>query len=110
MEERRVEGLWDCVYCESKAIKARYDTCPNCGKARGIETLFYLPQNLDAATLTAEEAAKTSNGPDWLCDYCGAYNRCDSIRCRDCGADRDSSKANYGILHKLTGKLFKKKD
>jgi len=108
MEQKRIEGLWDCVFCDSKAIKARFASCPSCGRARGIDTIFYLPDDTDAATLTKEEAAKTSNGPDWLCDYCGAYNRCDIMVCKGCGSDKKESKTNYGILHKLTGKLFKK--
>ena len=73
MLQKRVEGLWDCAYCGTKGIKARYDTCQGCGKARGIDTVFYLPDDLEAATLTREEEAKTTNEPDWLCDYCDTY-------------------------------------
>lgn len=109
MEEHRVEGLWDCVYCNTKGIKARYDKCTACGKARGIETYFYLPDNLEAATLSKEEAARTTDEPDWLCDYCGAYNSSNELHCESCGADKNLSKSNYGILHKLTGKLFGKR-
>ena len=58
MEERRIEGLWDCVSCGTKGIKARYDACVSCGKPRGMETVFYLPDDLAAATLTEEEKAK----------------------------------------------------
>ena len=71
MIENRIEGLWDCVYCGKVGIKARYDTCPSCGKPRGIENVFYLPDDIKAAILTKEEEKKTSNGPDWLCEYCG---------------------------------------
>lgn len=110
MEERRIEGLWDCAYCGRKAIKARYDACMSCGRPRGIDTLFYLPEDLDAATLTQEEKAKTTNAPDWLCDYCGSYNRADISRCAKCGGDRTESKSDYGMLHKLTGILFGRKD
>lgn len=110
MEERRIEGLWDCVYCDRKEIRARYDTCPGCSKARGIETCFYLPDNLEAATLTPEEKAKTTNEPDWLCEYCGAYNRSDITCCTKCGGDKAESKRHYGMLHKLTGSLFRKKN
>ena len=106
MEERRIEGLWDCVYCGTKAIKARYDACTSCGKPRGVETMFYLPDDLAAATLTEEEKAKTTDAPDWLCEYCGSYNRSDCSCCTKCGSDKSSSKHNYGRLHKLTGKLF----
>lgn len=106
MEERRIEGLWDCIYCDTKAIKARYSECTSCGKPRGVETMFYLPQDLDAATLTAEEKAKTTDAPDWLCEYCGSYNRSDRTNCDQCGSEKSSSRHNYGRLHKLTGKLF----
>lgn len=110
MEERRIEGLWDCVYCGTKAIKARYDTCLSCGRSCGVETVFYLPDDLAAATLTEEEKAKTTNAPDWLCEYCGSYNRSDCSCCTKCGGDKTSSRNNYGRLHKLTGKLFGRKN
>lgn len=110
MEERRIEGLWDCVYCGQKAIRARFDTCMSCGKPRGIENVFYLPEDLDAAVLTQEEKAKTTNAPDWLCEYCGSYNRADVSCCVKCGGDRAESKVDYGMLHKLTGRLFGRRD
>lgn len=109
MDEKRIEGLWDCVYCDTKAIKARYDSCTSCGKPRGIETMFYLPDDLDAATLTEEEKAQTTNSPDWLCDYCGSYNRSDFTSCAKCGSGRNASKSNYGMLHKLTGMFMGRK-
>ena len=115
MEERRIEGLWDCVYCGTKAIKARYDTCLSCGRSRGVETVFYLPDDLAAATLTEEEKelskiAHDIYKPDWLCEYCGSYNRSDCSCCTKCGGDKTSSRNNYGRLHKLTGKLFGRKN
>lgn len=109
MSENMVEGLWDCVYCNQTAIKARFDTCPFCGKARGIDTIFYLPTDLASATLTKEEEAKVSKLPDWLCDYCGAYNNSSLSVCPKCGSDRKESKKDYGMIHKLTGKLFGKR-
>lgn len=110
MEEKRIEGLWDCAYCELKGIRARFDTCPSCGKSRGIETRFYLPNNLEAATLTPEEKEKTTNEPDWLCEYCGSYNRSDVSICTKCGGNRSESKRHYGMLNKLTGRLFGRKN
>ena len=59
--------------------------------------------------LTEEEKAKTTNAPDWLCEYCGAYNRSDRSVCSKCGGDRSDSLHNYGRLHKLTGMLFGRK-
>lgn len=109
MEETRIEGLWDCVYCEKKKIKARFQECPYCGKARGIETIFYLPTDIKAATLTKEEAANTSNEPDWLCSFCGSYNNSRHNQCTRCGANKADRQSDYGMLHKLTGKIFKKR-
>ena len=59
MEAKRIEGLWDCKYCGQRAIKARFDTCTSCGKPRGIENTFYLPDNIEEAVLTKEEALKS---------------------------------------------------
>ncbi|MBR3645733.1 MAG: hypothetical protein IKN54_04885 [Lachnospiraceae bacterium] len=109
MEKKRIEGLWDCKYCGSVSIKARYASCPQCSRARGPETVFYLPDDIESAVLTKEEAEKTSNGPDWLCEYCGSYNRCDREECSNCGSPRSEAKTNYGLLHRLTGLSFKKK-
>lgn len=109
MEEKRVEGLWDCVSCDRKAIKARFAACPSCGKPRGIETVFYLPENLEEAVLSREEREKTTDRADWLCEYCGSYNRSDAACCAGCGGQRAEATRNYGILHKLTGRLFRGK-
>ena len=109
MEVKRIEGLWDCKYCGQIGIKARFDTCTSCGKPRGIENTFYLPDNIEEAVLTKEEALKTTNEPDWLCEYCGSYNRSDVFVCEKCGSDKSEAKKNYGTIHKLTGKLFEKR-
>ncbi|MCR5319907.1 MAG: hypothetical protein K6E48_01755 [Lachnospiraceae bacterium] len=108
--QKRIEGLWDCAYCGTKEIKARFDTCPGCGKARGIDTEFYMAEDTEAATLTEAEKAKTTNEPDWLCEYCDTYNRADVDICRKCGSRRKDSKDTYGTLHKLTGLFFGKKN
>lgn len=109
MEAKRVEGLWDCSYCGQTGIKARFDTCTSCGKSRGAETIFYMPQDIESAVLTREEALKTSKEPDWLCEYCGSLNSSNRHSCDKCGADRSEARQNYGTLHKLTGKLFGKR-
>ena len=103
MDSNRIEGLWDCSYCAQKGIRARFDRCPGCGGARLAETTFYLPTDTQAATLTQEEAAKTSQGPDWLCAYCGCLNHSEDTVCRGCSADREEAKDNYGTLHASTG-------
>lgn len=108
VSRNRIEGLWDCTFCDSKGIKAHMESCPNCGRTRDIDTVFYLPDNIEQAILTDEEESKTTDRPDWLCEYCGDYNRDDVYKCKGCGADRSESKKHYGIIHKLTGQLFNK--
>ena len=106
MNENRIEGLWDCAYCGNTKIRARFTECEQCGSPRGPETQFYLPTDLKAATLTKEEAAKTTNEPDWLCAYCNTYNRSDALVCKGCGGSKTEADGNYGSRNRLTGKSF----
>ena len=39
---RIIEGFWDCKYCNTKGIRGGIRECPNCGKARDEDTVFYL--------------------------------------------------------------------
>lgn len=109
MEERKIEGLWDCAYCNQKAIKARFDSCPSCSRPRGIETVFYLPKDIEGATLSKEEEQKVSNMPDWLCEYCGSYNDSQDNICENCGASKSDAKRDYGVLHRLTDTFFRRR-
>ncbi len=102
MDSNRIEGLWDCSYCGQKGIRARFDRCPGCSGARLADTMFYLPTDVQAATLTSEEAAQTSDAPDWLCKYCGSLNRSDETVCRGCSADRAEATDDYATLHTQT--------
>ncbi len=99
MESRRIEGLWDCSFCGQKGIRARFDHCEGCGSPRGADCIFYLPTDLQAATLSRDEAQKTSNAPDWYCDYCGSLNSADATVCRGCGSDKKEATKNYASLH-----------
>ena len=98
-EPKRIEGLWDCEFCGQKGIRARFDRCQGCGNPRGEETVFYLPADISSATLTKEEAAKTSNAPDWLCDYCGSLNSADLNYCKGCGSEKKEATQDYATLH-----------
>ncbi len=101
MEQDRIEGLWDCVYCGTRGIRARFATCPNCGKSRGVDTVFYLPTDQKAAALTEEQKEKTTDEPDWLCEFCDSYNRSDVKFCKKCGSARENSKDDYASLHNV---------
>ena len=102
MESKRIEGLWDCSYCGQTGILARYDRCQACGSARIAQTQFYMPKDIAAATLSSEEAAKTSNAPDWLCSFCGGLNSADRTTCSGCGSAREQATQDYGTLHSQT--------
>ncbi|BCN30833.1 hypothetical protein [Anaeromicropila herbilytica] len=92
MEDKIIEGYWDCDYCEKKAIKGHLRECPSCGKARGENTEFYL---LDRTYLDDEAAEKVSMNPDWLCSYCEQLNSDFDNKCKSCGAPKQESKENY---------------
>jgi hypothetical protein len=85
------EGRWNCPVCGSVQL-GRNKVCTQCGRPRGDDVEFYLPEDepevTDAARLTEAEA-----GPDWHCEHCGADNRGDQPHCHQCGAPRGESVA-----------------
>lgn len=47
--------------------------------------------------LDSETAKNYGKGADWVCAYCGSYNRYNSSICKRCGAQKSSSEENpYG--------------
>lgn len=95
MRHYKIEALWDCVYCDNKGIKGRYQNCPSCGNPRGKEIKFYLPSDFSAQKAVDEKTTSVSKRPDWLCSYCGGYNHSDISFCRNCGAVREKEDKNY---------------
>ena len=86
-------GSMLCMSCNSvntEEIVKQDDcyACPSCG-----------------AKLTVNDFTSATK-----CEYCGSYNRSDRTCCDRCGAERSATGVNYGILHKLTGKLFHRKN
>ncbi len=94
----KIEALWDCVFCNSKAIKGSLRECPNCGNPRGDEVTFYLPQNI-APENAAGNSEAISDKPDWLCAFCGRYSPDREVNCISCGASRADSEKNYIDIH-----------
>ena len=90
-----VEGLWDCKYCGTKRIKGRFRECPNCGKARGTETTFYLLDVGKKDYVPEKEAKKFNKNPDWVCNFCGNLNSDNSQDCVYCGAPRTAENLDY---------------
>jgi hypothetical protein len=102
MAERRriIEGSWNCTSCGARNIPARHKNCPSCNNPRelsGKESEFDFG-DVDAASgrstregVTDEQALDMAGaGEDWFCAYCGAANRGDGKRCRQCAAERGS--------------------
>lgn len=87
-------GLWDCKYCDTKAIKGSRRECPNCGKVRDANTDFYLPKS--KVYVPEDEAKKINKNPDWVCEYCGEQLNSDNDKfCKSCGAPREKEGSNY---------------
>lgn len=91
---RILEGFWDCKYCGTKRIGGSLRQCPNCGKARGDDTTFYL-DTTKSRYVPEEQAAKINKNPDWICNYCGQLNSDDDDSCVFCGAPRTAENLNY---------------
>lgn len=80
-------GQWDCPFCGHKGNLGPEKQCAACRKPRGDDVQFYLP---DDAEVVTDEATivKAKAGPDWTCDYCGADNPSDQVKCRACANPR----------------------
>ena len=93
-----LEGFWDCKYCGTTQIGGSLRECPNCGKARGEDTYFYLDETVKQ--YVPEEKARTINrNPDWVCNYCNQLNSDSKTTCVSCGAPRTAENLNYFEHH-----------
>lgn len=90
---RLIEKLWDCKYCGTKGIGGSKRECPNCGKVRDVDTVFYMPN--EVKYVPEEEASKINRNPDWLCQYCDTLNSASETVCKQCGAERTSENLDY---------------
>ena len=93
MADRKVEGLWDCKYCQCKGIGGLTKECPQCGHPQDADTKFYMPGTV--RYLDEETAARYGKGEDWTCSYCDTLNRYNETHCKGCGASRSESSGSY---------------
>lgn len=93
MADRIVEGIWDCPYCEAKAIGGLRKYCPNCGHPQDKGTKFRVGE--EKRYLTEEEKETHGKGPDWSCGYCDALNNSTFKFCASCGAKREADDKDY---------------
>lgn len=93
MDERIVEGLWDCTYCDTKGIGGLTKHCPRCGHPQDDDVKFYLGKKKNY--LDADLAKEYGQGADWICPYCNSLNRVRYQYCSNCGAAKDSAEKDY---------------
>jgi ribosomal protein L37E len=94
-------GRWDCSFCGHKGNPGPEQHCSACGKPRGDNVKFYLPDDAETVTGMAE-IARAKSGPDWVCDYCGASNIHTAQNCHACGnvknqADQSLATRTYNL-------------
>ncbi len=94
MPRYKIEALWDCIFCDSKGIGGSNQSCPNCGKTRGKDVKFYLPENISFENRVKDES-KVSEEADWYCEFCDSLNNSRWKKCANCGTSKGESKRNY---------------
>lgn len=91
---RKVEGYWDCKYCGAKGIGGLTKTCPHCGNPQSKDVKLYLKPG-PKKYLEPEVAKDYGKGADWVCSYCGSYNRYNAKICRNCGSSKKEANEDY---------------
>lgn len=94
MSGKRVEGYWDCDHCGTKGIGGLTKTCPKCGHPQAKGLKFYVKKG-SKNYLEPEVAKNYGKGADWVCAFCGSYNRYYDVTCRNCGAGKADSEEDY---------------
>lgn len=79
--------FWDCPDCGHPHIEGPTKRCPGCFYWRDRAVTFY--ETPESRVLTAEEEAKYTTNPDWICKACGAANAdeglpVDQLLCGSC--------------------------
>ena len=94
MARKRIEGYWTCEHCGTKDIGGLTKTCPNCGHPQSKGLRFYRKEG-SPKYLNSEIAENYGKGADWVCPYCGSYNRYNSVVCKNCGSGKADSEEDY---------------
>lgn len=94
MQNRIIEGVWDCQYCKAVAVRGSLRECPQCGHPRDKDVEFRMdnPRNY---VYDEEIAARVRSGPDWVCPACDCLNPATSASCLGCGTMRDATTKDY---------------
>lgn len=94
MSGKKIEGYWDCAHCDTKGIGGLTKTCPNCGNPQAKDVKFYLKTGTKKY-LEPEIAEDYGKGADWVCAFCGSYNRYNATSCKNCGAAKADAEEDY---------------
>lgn len=94
MSGRKVEGYWDCTHCGTTGIGGLTKTCPNCGNPQAKNVKFYLKPGAKKY-LKPEVAKDYGKGADWVCAFCGSFNRYNESNCKNCGAGKADAEEDY---------------
>lgn len=93
MTRKRIEGYWVCSHC-GKTVGGLTKKCPGCGnpQSKGVK---FDPKGGPKRYLEPEIAKEYGKGADWVCAYCGSYNRYNKLVCENCGAGKADSEEDY---------------
>jgi hypothetical protein len=96
-------GRWDCRYCGHKGNLGPDKNCVACGRPRGNDVKFYLPEGAPEVTDPAE-ISRSEAGPDWICDHCRASNAANINRCQGCGNEKSQEDKELEVkVYNLNG-------
>lgn len=94
-----LEMLWDCPFCDVKAMDGTIDNCPKCGAAHDEKkSPWYLPSDTSYANRITdpEKQRKSDAGANWHCPRCEGTQRNGDGNCLNCSAPRDESAYDGG--------------
>lgn len=94
MSGKKIEGYWDCTHCGTKGIGGLTKTCPHCGNPQAKNLKFYVKPGAKMY-LEPEVANDYGKGADWVCAYCGSFNRYNATVCKNCGAGKVEAEEDY---------------
>ena len=91
-EARQFWAYWDCKHCGSKGFRGDVTECPNCGRVRDKDVVFYKKEGPVEYVENAHELPREEN---WICSFCDSQNPANVSVCGQCGAPKDKDAIGY---------------
>ena len=86
--EKTIQVLWTCGFCETDKLKGLDDRfCPGCGAAQNPEWRYYPTVDEDKSEVAEHE----TEGADKNCSACENPNKASATFCSNCGSPMDGS-------------------